>query len=113
MVSSAIEEQLRSYSYQLTRLYGANRAETAVAVAREFFPSDLNAVIFAYGANFPDCIAGGLYANTQVAPILYGYPAKNFLDPAKAYIASTGAKGAYALGGDWYVTNCFVGHAFS
>ena len=113
VVSSAIEEQLRSYSYQLTRLYGANRAETAVAVAREFFPSDLNAVIFAYGANFPDCIAGGLYANTQVAPILYGYPAKNFLDPAKAYIASTGAKGAYALGGDWFVTNCFVGHAFS
>ncbi len=112
-VPSAIEDQIRPYAGSVTRLMGANRAETAVAIAREFFPSKLDAVIFAYGANFPDCIAGGLYANAQVAPLLYGYPARNFLDPAKAYIASTGAKGAYALGGDWFVTNCFVGHAFN
>ncbi len=112
-VSAAIEEQIRPYASSVTRLKGSNRAETAVAVAREFFPSQLDAVVFAYGGNFPDCIAGGLYANALVAPILYGYPAQNFLDPARAYIKSVGAKGAYALGGDWFVTNCFVGHAFN
>ena len=112
-VSPAIEAQLKDYASAVTRLKGSNRAQTAVALANKFFPAKLNAVVFAYGGNFPDCIAGGLFAHEAGAPILYGYPAQNFLEPAKAYIASTGAKGAYALGGDWFVTNCFIGHAFN
>ena len=57
-----------------TRLSGANRAETAVQVAKTFFANDysLRTVVFAYGGNFPDCIAGGLLANYMQAPILYG-----------------------------------------
>ena len=113
VVSKAIETQLADYAVSVTRLSGANRAQTAVAVANKFFPAKLDTVVFAYGGNFPDCIAGGFFAHEVGAPILYGYPAQNYLDPAKAYIKSTGAKGAYALGGDWFVTNCFVGHAFN
>ena len=112
-VSAAIETQLRNYSQNVTRVKGSNRAKTAIALAQQFFPARLNAVTFAYGGNFPDCIAGGLFAHEAGAPILYGYPDKNFLEPAKAYIKATGAKGAYALGGDFFVTNCFVGNAFS
>ena len=113
VVSKSIGGQLKNYATSVTRLSGDNRAKTAVAVAQKFFPAKLDAVVFAYGGNFPDCIAGGFFAHEIGAPILYGYPANNFLEPAQTYIKSTGAKGAYALGGDWFVTNCFISHAFS
>ncbi len=111
----------QTYSDELPwRLAGANRAETAVAVAEEFYymfaggiydsPADFWAVTFAYGANYPDCIAGGLLANVLGAPILYG-DSKAPGSYMQADIPLMGlclARDAFILGGETLISDQFV-----
>ncbi len=68
-VSSAVEAALRSYSPSVSRVAGADRWETAAAVAARFFPSAAD-VFLATGRNYPDALAGGAYAGRDHRPLL-------------------------------------------
>ena len=93
------------------RVFGKTRADTAVCLASTYWKtSEVDQVTFAYGANFPDCIAGGLLANCMSSPILYGdsnAPA-SYAEADLPYMASSGARSAYILGGEKLIADDFV-----
>jgi len=51
------------------RVYGDNRWETGTAIAKEFFEDPVKATL-ATGLQFPDALAGGVYAAFNDAPVL-------------------------------------------
>ncbi len=71
VISSTQKELLDTYGTS-TRVAGANRYETAIAVATAFdaLAGDVSEVLLATGANFPDALAGGVLAQQTGAPIL-------------------------------------------
>ena len=114
-VTKAVYDELKAYDVfgSPTRIWGNNRALTAVEVAKEFFPegSELNTVVFAYGGNYPDCISGGLLANTLRAPILYGDGGQNasYFSAADPYFQlNQYIKRAFMLGGPALVSDAFA-----
>lgn len=69
-VSAAVEQAIRSASGgTVTRLSGADRYATSVAVARQFW-STMPAMFFATGLAFPDAVAGTPAAAVNDAPIV-------------------------------------------
>ncbi len=55
---------------QVIRLGGADRYETAVAIAKKGWPSGASTVLLASGANYPDALAATPLAAIKDAPIL-------------------------------------------
>ncbi|HDL49925.1 MAG TPA: cell wall-binding repeat-containing protein [Actinobacteria bacterium] len=53
-----------------TRLAGADRYGTAVAISQDAFPSGASTVFVANGSGFPDALAGGVAAANANGPIL-------------------------------------------
>lgn len=67
-VSAELATELENYG-SVSRLAGANRQETSVAVAEAFFPDPSSAVL-AYARNFPDGLCGGPLAASLGGPVL-------------------------------------------
>jgi putative cell wall-binding protein len=71
VVSSGVVTQLEGMaSSGVSRLWGANRYATAVAVSEAVFATGANAVFIVTGVNFPDAVAAGPVAGMLDAPIL-------------------------------------------
>ena len=73
--TSAISETVRTQLDSLstggtTRLAGADRYATAVAVSQHAFPSGASVAYVATGEQFPDALSGGAAAGVQSAPML-------------------------------------------
>ncbi len=90
-------------SGNITRLAGANRDATAVAVSQAGFPTagSASAVVLATDAAYPDALAGTPLAAAKHAPLLLTNPSS--LTPAVGTeISRVAPKGAtvYLLGGD-------------
>lgn len=67
----AVSDDVLAQLPRPNRISGADRYETAVAVARELYAGQvLDDVLIASGANFPDALAGGLLAGLRGAPII-------------------------------------------
>jgi putative cell wall-binding protein len=60
--------------YATQRLAGADRFETAVAVAKQTHPSGAQTVFLASGRNFPDALSGSALAARNSAPLLLVEP---------------------------------------
>lgn len=69
-VSAAVENELKTYSLQVTRAAGADRYASAVAVSKATFPTGAPVAYVATGLNFPDALAGGPVAAAAGAPLL-------------------------------------------
>lgn len=85
---------------EATPLVGATRIETALAVARSFFPAP-PAVGIATGTGFPDALAGGAHVGRLGGPILLSQP--DALPAAVGdYLADVaeGVSVAYLYGGE-------------
>ena len=74
-VSAGVETSLGAYAATVTRISGADRYQTAVAVSKRFFNSASGAHVWvATGSNFPDALAAGaggdsiLLTNTSSLP---------------------------------------------
>lgn len=59
-ISNSIRNQLAAEGYQITRLFGPNRYETAIEVAKQL--PDTSNFFFATGRNFPDALGAGTAA---------------------------------------------------
>jgi len=68
VVSSGIVSQLQGLAPEVTRVAGADRFETSVEVAFEFFENSDYAYL-ANGFNFPDALAAGPIAGAQNSPL--------------------------------------------
>ena len=69
-VNTVVEKEIRSYG-TIKRVYGQNRFTTSTAVAEEFFDKkEIEAIVLAYGLNFPDGLSGGPLALSLDAPLI-------------------------------------------
>ncbi|MBO5576147.1 MAG: leucine-rich repeat protein [Ruminococcus sp.] len=95
-----------------TRVAGADRFATCVEVNKQF-AGDLNGdmICVATGMNFPDALAGGVYAALNKAPLfLINGKAKtpNLNDAQKAYLKGKNAANITAFGGEGVVPDSHI-----
>ena len=90
----------------VTRLYGQNRYETAIAIANDLIPvynngGQFDNIVLASGNNYPDALAGAPLAKVLKAPILLldktSSASTETLNYVKAHLKPGG--GVYILGG--------------
>ena len=96
VVRSSIEGQLDAL-YDVVRLSGGNRYETAVAINEYVFDSE-DAVYLATGEGFADALAGGAAAADAGQP-LYITPQSCLLSDVLASMNARAASTVYVLGG--------------
>lgn len=111
-VSPAVESALRGAGFGVTRLAGANRYETAAAVARRVVALEGAAfggsVFVARGDGFADALAAAPLAYAGRGPILLTAPTA--LPPStRSAIAAVGATGAVVIGGTAAVSPAVAG----
>jgi PKD repeat protein len=96
-VSAGVEAELGTMfgAGKISRVAGANRYATAVAISQTYFSPGAPAVFLATGTNFPDALAGSAVAGLVEGPVLLTTPASlpaavaseiTRLAPAKIYI---------------------------
>ena len=108
-ISSAVESDLRSRNFQVQRIGGRDRFETAQQVAE--FPgasnvgtvdSDRTAIV-ASGRNFPDALAGGPLAYASRLPSLIT-ETNSLPQPTRNALTNLSIKRVFLLGGTTAVT---------
>lgn len=85
---------------EVNRLSGETRYETAVEISKASFnDGEANAVVLAYGKNYPDALAAAPFANSVNAPILLT-DGETLSDEVKTEIKRLGARTIYLIGGE-------------
>ncbi len=75
VVSSAVQTALGAYTTgSVTRLSGASRIETSVAISQASFSPNVPVAYVATGSNFPDALSGAPVAGMQGGPLLLTEP---------------------------------------
>jgi putative cell wall-binding protein len=98
-VSQALEEQLISAGWNVTRVTGANRFETSVLTSQLAFQT-ADTVFVAAGENFPDALAGSAAAIKESSPLLLVQGKSPAIIPAVAsYLSDLRPSKIYVLGG--------------
>ena len=100
-VSDALMNEVKAYG-AAERVWGQNRYETSVEVAKKYFDGAKVGVL-AYGANFPDGLCGGVLANTIGGPLVLTGNGKT--DEAVKYAGETGMKSGMVLGGPTLISD--------
>ena len=95
-VSTDIETALGEYSENVTRIAGASREDTSVAVAKKYFENP-DFIVLAFSGNYPDGLCGGPIAFTMKAPLIL--TAEKTADVAAAYAAENEITSGLILGG--------------
>ena len=67
-VSETLEKELQRYG-SVYRVGGSTRYETSVMIAEKFY-NEVDCVVLAYAANFPDGLCGGALASAMNAPLI-------------------------------------------
>ena len=100
-VSSAVVEELGACA-PVTRIAGANRYATAIAVADDFFYGEepYDSIILATGENFPDALAAGPLAIDRYAPIILNNGDSLRADVAAYLDATPSIDNVYIVGGE-------------
>ena len=102
-ISAGIFNQLQTAGYTVQRIYGADRYETSVAIAKkmdEIRGSAPEFVFVADGTNYPDALAATPVAALKKVPILFTPKDRDGLRAASAeYAKNCGANKAVIVGG--------------
>ncbi len=101
-VSFAAEDHLTSLGYEVKRLAGTSRYQTAVAAARELERITGKApetIFIACGYNYPDALSAGAAAGLLGAPILYSNSDGAPDSTTASYIQGSGIADIVILGG--------------
>ncbi len=96
-VSSNVEMMLRNGGYQVERIEGATRDDTALMIAKKYFPYP-EGVIIAQRDNFPDALVGGYFGARYNIPIILVYKDK-IRDTVERYLEDQNLTAAFILGG--------------
>jgi putative cell wall-binding protein len=96
-ISQAIQNQLSTLGYLVTRLGGADRFETAVRIASIGLGNPAT-ILLATGLNFPDALSGGAAAAKVSGAILLTNGTTQ-APATSAYLASRASATVFALGG--------------
>ena len=105
VISSEAETQVAQITSldkaNIVRIGGVDKYETSIAVARYFNLSGQN-ICVATGNNFPDALAGSVYAANSNAPIILSDG--NLSDDAISYLKTRKMTGATIFGGEAVVS---------
>lgn len=103
-MKSSIEKALGKST---VRLSGTDRYSTCIAV-NEHFGSELTgkSICIATGMNFPDALAGGVFAALQKSPLMLAD--KNLSQAQTAFLAKRKSSTVYALGGQGAVSDAVI-----
>jgi putative cell wall-binding protein len=106
-VSDVVLQAIETGGYTtggVTRLYGADRYETAAAISAAAFDPGPAVAYIATGTNFPDALVGAAAAGTDDAPLLL--TTKDALpDATKAELGRLKPKGLVILGGTGVISS--------
>ena len=95
-----------------TRVFGENRFETCVAVNEKFADIlDGTSICVATGMDFPDALAGGVFAALNKAPLfLVNCKAKSLAlsDSQKSYLKTKSPQKLYVFGGTGAVSDSHI-----
>ncbi|KIL49878.1 cell wall-binding repeat-containing protein [Jeotgalibacillus soli] len=69
-LSLFLHDKVEASSFEINRIYGADRDETAVKVSQQGWSTGSSTVVLAVSNNFPDALAGAPLAHKLKAPIL-------------------------------------------
>ncbi|WP_297507834.1 cell wall-binding repeat-containing protein [Thermococcus sp.] len=69
-ISQKVQEQLIDIGFQVTRLGGATRVDTAVKLAEEFYPEGSETVVIASASDYGSALAAARWAMTYNYPLL-------------------------------------------
>ena len=105
VISSNVENTLKSITSDITRLGGANRYETSIKIAQHF-NLDTDTATIASGRSFADALSGTAVAIKNNSPIILTDGKEVSLQ--KKYIDSTPIKNLYILGGTSVVSENIV-----
>ena len=108
-VNAKIVSALTAYG-SVSRLSGADRYQTSVAIATTFFGGADSAVLV-YGLNFPDGLSGGSLAYSLNAPLILTANGKQSI--AKGYTSANGITSGAVLGGSGLISDKVVREIFS
>jgi len=103
-VSNAVESSLKNLG-TTARIYGDDRYETSVAVAKHFFKNP-EAVVIGYGDNFPDGLCGGILAEKRKAPLLLINPRNTGF--ARQYVKDNSIKESIVLGDEILISDTII-----
>lgn len=101
-VSTSVETEVNNYG-SVKRVGGANRYETSEKVAREFFGGNVDAIVVAYGLDFPDGLCGGAMAIELGCPLLLA--TNNDLSNVKSYVGDAVVQNLAVMGGPALISN--------
>ena len=104
-VSPLIEEWVKSVG-STKRLSGESRYETAIAVAKKFYPSKVDDVVVVSGTDYPDGLSACTIAQAKNCPIIMA--SNSHLAQAYNYQVSREVKNAVVLGGPSLVSDTMV-----
>ena len=100
-VSEKIENDLKSRNYTVERIWGQNRYETAVEVAKSL--SDIGGAsseaFIVSGENYPDALSVSPVAALKHAPIIYSNKAGKVNESSAKLLEKLGVRNAYVIGG--------------
>ncbi len=89
----------------ISRIGGKDRYETSLRIAEHYYDCYDIPIVFATGENYPDALAGGVFAARLSAPIILLNP-KNGKSPAiSKYVEGVNPRNIYALGGSDVLPN--------
>ena len=102
-VYPAVEQYIGSLGFDCNRIYGKNRYETSLEVAKHFFYDYQHyIVILAYAQDFPDGLAGGAFAYDKDAPVLL-VDNRRF-ESARAFVKNNDSRFAIIMGGETLIS---------
>ena len=103
-VSRGLAEEISAYG-ETRRIGGANRFETSVLIAEEFFDAP-ESVVLAYAWNYPDGLCGGALAAAMDAPLILTM--EKYESQAAEYIQEQPIREAIILGGEGLIPDTSV-----
>lgn len=108
-VSAELEAAVAVYG-ATRRIYGADRYETSVEIAKNYM-TEPKTVVLAYAGNYPDGLCGGVLAHALQAPLVLtmtGYETE-----AQQYVDAVMAKNGVILGGSSLISDNSVVNIFN
>lgn len=112
-INPAVETQLKGIGVsKVERIAGTSRYDTSYQVYMRFKAKfSANTVCFATGADFPDALAGSVYAALQKSPLfLLSYNTKN--DEAFKYLNAYNLNKVTVFGGNYAVSQLTLGYLY-
>jgi len=112
-VGSDVEADIRSLGLMVNRCGGADRYETAINISAKYNALfDGDTVCFATGKNYPDALAGGVFAAKEASPVvLVDNSAK--LSIIKDYVRTLSPDTAYVFGGTAVLPDALIADCLS